>query len=181
MEIVELLLIEENRDLISWLGGGLCIIGGALWTVFKYRRSTTSKEKSEDTGTSNFGGVSVPGTGNDLKDVTINTHIVQNRTGGVETTGLTLFFLGFVLLAFTYFSLSGPEAGENHTEVAQPAAKADRPAAKEVVSKIVADRIEGANIKQDAHGEGDGVVVRSEINAGTISGSSISQSTNSED
>ena len=106
MEIVELLLIKENRDLFSWFGGGLCIIGGALWTVFKYRRSTTSKGKSEDTGTSNFGGVSVFGTGNDLKDVTISTHIVQNRTGGVETTGLALFFLGLCFSLLHTFRLA---------------------------------------------------------------------------
>ena len=61
------LLEEENRQVISWFGGGLVVVVGSLWTAYTYFRKSaeTSQETpiSIRTGNIHSGGDTVVGSG----------------------------------------------------------------------------------------------------------------------
>jgi hypothetical protein len=62
---------ESNRALISWVGGGIVVVIGGLWAVFKFSRS---KQKPEvpppPTVSASGGGVAA---GRDIRNTEIDT------------------------------------------------------------------------------------------------------------
>jgi len=69
---------ENNRAVITWLGGGLAVLLAAAWAVFKFLRRSNKEPSSSTTATANYGivaGGSISAGGN----ITIATGAVAER------------------------------------------------------------------------------------------------------
>jgi hypothetical protein len=69
---------ESNRTVLAWIGGGMVVVAGGLWTVIRFLMS--KKEKGESASapnvTASHGGVAV---GRDIQGSKIDT-----RGGGTS-------------------------------------------------------------------------------------------------
>lgn len=59
---------DQNRALLSWIGGGLVVVIGGIWAVIKYRSSRKENSTAPQVSASR-GGIAA---GRDIRDSHIN-------------------------------------------------------------------------------------------------------------
>lgn len=62
---------ENNRAMLGWIGSGVVVVGGALWAIFKFLFSKTSRSHPAAPAVSaTEGGIAA---GRDIRDAKIDT------------------------------------------------------------------------------------------------------------
>jgi hypothetical protein len=94
----QFLSVSENRDVLAWIGGGIAVVAGALWAVFRYqaeRRKPGAKPDpavavSGRDGLMAGGDVSVHGS------VHVGDAVLPRLTLALAAFGMLLLFLALL-------------------------------------------------------------------------------------
>ena len=90
--LIEFLSNEETRTVLTWIGGGLVVLGGGLWTVIKFFAAPKSDKPAPSKATTITAGSGIAAGGN-----------VEVRSGPSATT---VFSVALVVLGLGALGLS---------------------------------------------------------------------------
>jgi hypothetical protein len=74
MEVPDFLKDESTRSILSWIGGGVVTVVGAVWAFYKFQSSKT--EQNLPSVSANNGSISA---GRDIRDNKIEMHSDRKR------------------------------------------------------------------------------------------------------
>lgn len=94
-------LIVENKDTLTWLGGGAVVVGGGFWKVIKYFFPVEPKKKSE-ASTTTLSGTGMILSGNDnVISAPVHIGLDETKAGRAVTEAVEPLSEQIALLAAT--------------------------------------------------------------------------------